>query len=160
MSVLIMLWIISCQREDTPVREIDQVSRIYIDSAGIDMLNDSLNISYKTRRYYDALGLTDNAAVSLQLKQNKNGRYFLEYTAGAVRKTLPTEHSPTIVRSIIAFQMAYPAHTTASILPIQDTLILDYRFSDAEFRLISARYNGKEALHGKEENAHRIEIHK
>lgn len=160
MSVLIMLWMISCQREDTPVREIDQVSRIYIDSAGIDMLNDSLNISYKTRRYYDALGLTDNAAVSLQLKQNKNGRYFLEYTAGAVRKTLPTEHSPTIVRSIIAFQMAYPAHTTASILPIQDTLILDYRFSDAEFRLISARYNGKEALHGKEENAHRIEIHK
>lgn len=160
MSVLIMLWMISCQREDTPVREIDQVSRIYIDSAGIDMLNDSLNISYKTRRYYDALGLTDNAAVSLQLKQNKNGRYFLEYTAGAVRKALPTEHSPTIVRSIIAFQMAYPAHTTASILPIQDTLILDYRFSDAEFRLISARYNGKEALHGKEENAHRIEIHK
>lgn len=160
MSVLIMLWMISCQREDTPVREIDQVSRIYIDSAGIDMLNDSLNISYKTRRYYDALGLTDNSAVSLQLKQNKNGRYFLEYTAGAVRKTLPTEHSPTIVRSIIAFQMAYPAHTTASILPIQDTLILDYRFSDAEFRLISARYNGKEALHGKEENAHRIEIHK
>lgn len=160
MSVLIMLWIISCQREDTPVREIDQVSRIYIDSAGIDMLNDSLNISYKTRRYYDALGLTDNAPVSLQLKQNKNGRYFLEYTAGAVRKNLNEDNSPTIVRSIIAFQMTYPAHTTASILPIQDTLILDYRFSDAEFRLISARYNGKEALHGKEENAHRIEIHK
>ena len=160
MSVLIMAGMISCQREDIPVREIDQVSRIYIDSAGIDMLNDSLSISYKTRRYYDALGLTDNAAVSLQLKQNKNGRYFLEYTAGAVRKILPTEHSPTIVRSIIAFQMAYPAHATASILPIQDTLILDYRYSDTEFRLIRARYNGKEALQGKEENAHRIEIHK
>ena len=101
LTLIICLGFLSCRSNDEPVQQIDQVLNLYIDSAGQDMLNSTIEGSYITVSMNDVNGLTDNAPVNFTNKKDADTANFIEYIAGAKRIGIDSSATSTTYESKI-----------------------------------------------------------
>ena len=154
-----MLFSVGCQRQEVTGPRIDQVTRLYIDSAGVDMLDVALPIHYSAIAWNDEYGLQDNAPVGYQ-RGSVGGRYFLEYAAGATRKPVgASSDGEEVYQSKIRLNIRKKLSETKTSV-FNDTLIINYLNTPEEFRLIDATYNGKKIFIKKPGEPNDITVHK
>ena len=72
LSFLIIFALLSCRNDEAGVQKIDQIIRLYIDSAGQDMLNSNIQGGYTNIRMNDVYGLTDSAPVNFGTKKDQD----------------------------------------------------------------------------------------
>lgn len=154
------LGIISCRNEDDSLQQIDQILHFYIDSAGIDMLNENVSGAYTSYSFNDVYGLTDNAPVSFTEVLDEDSLYFLKYVAGARRIAVDsTDTNHKTLQSKIAMQ--FVTKINDSVNKIQyDTLVLNYNFTPAVFQIQEAIFNGNTIFTKISGNPNIIKIHK
>ena len=85
LAIIICSGFLSCRNTDEPVQQIDQIINLYIDSAGLDMLNNKIAGSYTNISMNDLNGLTDNSPVNFTIKKDADTINYIEYLAGAKR---------------------------------------------------------------------------
>lgn len=141
----LMLGLISCNREAVSGRTIDQNVAIYLDSAGIDLLNAELAQGYQISHITDVLAPRDGVTVGMAASKDASGRHYLYYTAGATRAITGSASEGQTVQSVIALNFAHKT-TSPQKYPVADTLILNYLYNDQVFQIIKASYNGKPVL--------------
>ena len=146
-TVLLLLFsvvsLVSCRSENPDdIQRIDQVVKIYIDSLGQDMLDNTIPGSYISVSLNDIDGLTDNSPVQFSLKKDDSNISFIQYTAGAQRilvETLP--ENKELYRSRIALNMRKQLNDSIQTVT-NDTLILNYTLTPQFFEISTAFYNG------------------
>lgn len=137
---IVLLALSSCRKDEID-QQIDQIAQIYIDSAGIDMLNSKLTNSYTSIQMNDVYGLTDNAPVSFNIKMDQDSLYYIEYVSGAKRKEQDSSNlNAKIYQSKIALNLRRPTGTTTSVMT-HDTLVINYQFSPVIFKIQKVWYN-------------------
>ncbi len=140
-SVLAFFAMMSCRNDDVEVQQIDQVMNLYIDSAGVDLLNTKNNYSYTSVIFNDEYGITDTAPVSFTYAYDADSIRYIDYVAGATRILVDSSDSSNkIYESKIALRIIkkLDSETTTSF---SDTLILKYRSTPDIFQLQNAWYN-------------------
>lgn len=155
-----LLAVISCRSEEDSLQQIDQVLHFYIDSAGIDMLNENVSGAYTSYSFNDVYGLTDNAPVSFTEVLDEDSLYFLKYVAGARRIAVDsTDTNHKTLQSKIAMQ--FVTKINDSVNKIQyDTLVLNYNFTPEVFQIQEAIFNGNTIFTKISGNPNIIKIHK
>lgn len=139
--VLILALLSSCRTDDEGLQQVDQITQIYIDSAGQDMLNSKLINSYVSVSMNDDYGDTDNVPVSFTMKKNSDTVNYIEYIAGARRVLIDSaDSSKKIYESRIALNMQKKISASSQVL-VNDTLILRYVSAPEIFYLNEAWYN-------------------
>ncbi len=139
--VIVFAAAVSCRNDDDLVQQIDQVVNLYIDSAGIDMLNSSVSGSYKTVTMNDVNGITDTAPVSVSIKSDEDTIRYIDYVSGARRIIIDSSDANTKIyesKIAIIFTKKLTDSTTSTF---SDTLILNYVLKPEVFRLEKAWYN-------------------
>jgi len=140
-SMFVLFAVASCRSDDPDGQQIDQVLNLYIDSAGIDLLNSNNIPYYSTIVLNDEYGLTDSAPVSFSYAYDADSLRYIDYVAGATRVLVDSSDSDNkIYQSKIALQITKKLddENTASF---SDTLILNYRSNASIFQLQNAWYN-------------------
>ncbi len=134
--------VLACRKDDEGLQRVDQVLNLYIDSAGIDMLNSNIPGAYTQTAFNDIYGNLDNSPVSFQNKKDSDTVHYMYYVAGARRITLDSvdTYNKTL-QSKIALNLR-KKKTDTTFMTTRDTLILNYRFTPEVFELSEAYYNG------------------
>lgn len=150
----------ACRKDDEGVQRIDQILHLYIDSAGIDMLNSKIPGAYTQVKLNDVYGTTDNAPVSFQDKKDADTIHYIYYVAGARRiVTDSADSSHKTVQSKIALNLVKQL-TDTTFATTRDTLLLNYRFTPEVFELSEAFYNGTQVFTKTAGQPNVIKIHK
>lgn len=141
-TLLLLTVFLSC-RNNEDFQQIDQVVSIYIDSAGIDMLNPKIVGSYTNVRLNDVYGLTDTAPVNFSINKDQDTLNYISYVAGAKRIAIDSSDlSEKIYQSKIAFILSKKLNDTVSKVT-NDTLTLHYTSSPSLFQIQKAWYNNQ-----------------
>ncbi|MBP3839746.1 MAG: hypothetical protein J6D35_02135 [Chryseobacterium sp.] len=140
LSLLIFFALLSCRNDEAGVQKIDQIIRLYIDSAGQDMLNSNIQGGYTNIRMNDVYGLTDSAPVNFSTKKDQDTLSYIEYIAGARRIGIDSTGNTKTYESRIAlsFTKRLTDSTTATI---NDTMTVHYNFTPEIFRVSKVWYN-------------------
>ncbi len=158
--LLVVLSFLSCRKEDEGVQQIDQITHIYIDSAGQDMLNSTLLHSYISVSMNDDYGLTDNVPVSFTPKKTADTVNYLEYIAGATRMLVDSSDAQRkIYESRISLSMLKKTSDTTQV-NVNDTLVLRYVNSPEIFFLNEAWYNSTKVFTKTPGQPNVLQIHK
>lgn len=140
---VILAAMISCRNDDNSIQVIDQVVNLYIDSAGIDMLNSKIGGSYQSIKMNDVNGITDTAPVSFTPKFDKDSLHYIEYIAGARRILIDSsDANEKIYESKISLIFTTKVNDSVTST-FSDTLKLSYLSSPEIFRLEKAWYNNQ-----------------
>lgn len=131
----------SCRKDDEVIQRIDQVINLYIDSAGVDMLNTNIPGGYSNIQMNDVNGLRDSAPVSFTLKKDADTINYIEYTAGARRIGVDTLSFPKIYESEIALILNKKVNDSTSNV-INDTMTVHYSLTPELFQVSKVWYNG------------------
>lgn len=131
---------ISCRDDDRVVQKIDQVMQLYIDSAGQDMLNNSIPGSYNNIQWNDVNGLLDNAPVSYSNRKDIDTVNFLEYVAGARRVGIDSVGDRKTYESKIALLLTKRITDSTSAVT-NDTMTIQYLLTPEVFQVSKVWYN-------------------
>lgn len=144
---------LACRGDDESLQKIDQVLELYVkNSSGQDLLNTSIDGSYKSVTLTDIGGLYDQSSISgYALKKDADTVTYLEYKAGATRYLLDSTN-PDYKRYRSDMQANY---ITASNDTIQDTISVVYEWTPQVFQIQSVMYN-KATVFTKTEGASNI----
>lgn len=134
--------LLSCRNGDDVVQNIDQVIKLYIDSAGVDMLNSKIPGGYTNIRMNDVNGLRDSAPVSFNLQKDADTLNYIEYIAGARRIGIDTLAFPKTYQSKVALRMDKKINETTTNV-INDTMTIQYSLSPDLFQVSKIWYNGE-----------------
>ena len=140
LSVLMSFALFSCRNDEDAVQKIDQVIRLYIDSAGQDMLNSNIKGSYSNIRMNDVYGLTDSAPVNFSTKKDQDTVNFIEYIAGARRIGIDSAGTSKTYESKIALIMSRSLPNAATAI-VNDTMTIQYSFTPELFQVSKIWYN-------------------
>lgn len=151
--------LLSCRKDDETVQRIDQVVKLYIDSAGVDMLNTNIPGGYSNVRMNDVNGLRDSAPVSFSLEKNADTLSYIEYVAGARRLGIDTLAFPKIYESKIALIMDRNIDAS-TINVVNDTLIIHYALTPELFQVSKIWYNGELKFTKTEGSANTVKVTK
>lgn len=152
--------VLSCRQDVDSLQQIDQVVRMYVDSAGQDMLNPSLEHSYQTLTMNDVNGLTDTAPVSVSLLYDADSLRYLDYVKGATRIPRDTTNPDAkIYESEIALIYTQKKNDSVTVT-INDTLKLHYISKPEIFTLQNAWYNNELVFTKEPGQPNIINIHK
>lgn len=131
---------LSCRGSDEDVQQIDQVIHLYIDSAGIDMLNAKIPAAYSDIKINDVNGLTDIAPVSFSLRKNSDTVNYIEYVAAARRILVDSAGTNKTYESKLA--LAFSKRNGASTpRVITDTLRIRYQSTPELFQVSQIWFN-------------------
>ena len=134
--------LLSCRNGDDVVQNIDQVIKLYIDSAGVDMLNSKIPGGYTNIRMNDVNGLRDSAPVSFNLQKDADTLNYIEYIAGARRIGIDTLAFPKTYESKIALRLDKKiSETTTNV--VNDTMTVQYSLTPELFQVSKIWYNGE-----------------
>lgn len=156
---VIFVGVISCRSSDENIQDIDQIVRLYIDSAGIDMLNSSDTLAYQSLSFNDVYSDTESSPVSFSSAYDDDTIYYRQYTAGATRSLVDdSDENNLIYESKIALTLAttYNDETISTY----DTLTLRYTYTPMLFQINQAFYNNQEITMEESDDAHLIKIYK
>lgn len=157
---LLIISLFSCRKGDEDVQKIDQITHIYIDSAGQDMLNSKLLNSYIAVSMNDDYGITDNVPVSFTLKKTADTVNYLEYVAGAKRILVDSSDAQRkIYESRIALNMIKKTSDSTQV-KVNDTLILRYVNAPDIFYLNEAFYNKVKVFSKTPGQPNLVQVHK
>lgn len=142
-AMVTFLAFLSCRNDDDSVQKIDQITNLYIDSAGQDMLNSKISGSYTNIQWNDVNGLVDNSPVNFSLKKDADTVNYIEYLAGAKRILIDSsDANAKIYQSEITFILTKKVtDSTTSIF--NENLVLNYVMKPNSFRIENAWYNNK-----------------
>ncbi|MGA9211109.1 hypothetical protein [Kaistella sp.] len=140
LTLVMFFAFLSCRSGEESVQKIDQVIKLYIDSAGQDMLNAKLSGSYVFTSMNDVYGLTDNAPVSVSIKKNSDTINYIEYLAGAKRIGIDSSGSMKIYESKIALRLTKKIHDSNRVT--NDTMTIQYQSTPNLFQVAKIWYNG------------------
>lgn len=157
--VMMFVGVISCRSSDENIQDIDQIVRLYIDSAGIDMLNSSDTLAYQSLSFNDVYGDTESAPVSFSSAYDDDSIYYRQYAAGATRSLVDSsDENNLIYESKIALTLTttYNDETISTY----DTLTLRYTYTPTLFQINQAFYNNQEITMEESDDAHLIKIYK
>lgn len=144
--ILVFSTVLSCRSGEEEIQEIDQVLKIYVDSAGIDMLNGKVPKSYKTITFNDINGTTDNAPVSLNLLKDEDTLNYMQYISGAKRILIDSSDlSRKLYQSKIAIRYAKPSGISFTYV-VLDTMQINYSLTPQRFQIDQVIYNNKEVF--------------
>lgn len=131
---------LSCGKDDDDLQKIDQIVHLYIDSAGIDMLNTNIAGAYTNVAMNDVYGIADSAPVSVNLKKDADTINYIEYLAGAKRIAIDSSGDNKTYESKIALILTKKVNdSTTSVF--SDTLKIQYNFSPTLFQVSKVWYN-------------------
>ena len=151
---------ISCRNDEFEFQKIDQVLNIYIDSAGIDMLNFSLPNAYTSVSANDVYGVTDTSPVRLSFLKDSDTLNYMEYVSGAKLKLIDSSDvSSKIYESKIAFLVTKKLNDSVSSR-FSDTLKLNYVMRSDLFQIQKAWYNNQLVFTKVEGQANFIKVSK
>lgn len=151
---------VACRKDEDSLQKIDQVIHLYIDSAGVDMLNKKIPGAYTQINLFDVYGTIDNAPVTFQDKKDADTIHYIEYIAGAKRRTLDSlDSNHKTLQSKIALRML-KKKTDTTFFTQNDTLILNYSYTPEAFELREAFYNGNKVFTKVAGSPNMIKIHK
>ena len=142
--LIIFAALISCRGDEESVQKMDQILHIYIDSAGKDMLNNTIEGSYQTVVMNDEYGITDTAPVQFSLKYDKDSLRYIEYVSGARRIGIDSSDvNSKIYQSEIELILTQKKtnSTTTTTSTFSDVLVLNYALKPEVFRIEKAWYN-------------------
>lgn len=149
---------IACRTDDSPIQEIDQTLQIFVDSAGIDMLNKNLPLAYQSVVWNDINGLTDNTPVSYNLLKTTDTINYLQYIAGAKRILIDSSNlDKKLYQSKIALKFSKPTPNSAVHI-VNDTMIINYSFSPERFQIDNVIYNNAQVFTKSVSGDNRIKI--
>lgn len=138
---LVLICIISCRTDDSPIQEIDQTLQIFVDSAGTDMLNSKLPLAYKTLSFNDINGLTDISPFSINLMKTSDTINYLQYIAGAKRILVDSSNiDKKLYQSKIALRFSKPTPNSGLYI-VNDTMVVNYSFTPERFQIDNVIYN-------------------
>ncbi|MBB4807992.1 hypothetical protein HNP38_003332 [Chryseobacterium defluvii] len=131
---------LSCRNDEDSLQKIDQIFNLYIkDGAGKDLLNTGKpgSFSYSMN---DTFGNTVTAPVSSSLKMTSDSVYYIEYIAGAKRRTLDSiSPDNRTYHSKIALELKRTVNNVADT--INDTLEIQYEWTPSVFQVSKVYYN-------------------
>lgn len=134
------LGLFGCRGDQVTGANMDQVLHFYVsDAAGVDLLNTANSAAYNSVVLYDSDALRDGVTVSASKKTDSEGRYYLEYVAGATR-TL--QSGSTAGERIYVSNMMVRYVTSASTEIEEDALRLEYEWTSQWFRIKRVFYKG------------------
>ena len=132
--------LLSCRNDEDAVQKIDQVIRLYIDSAGQDMLNANIKGGYSNMRMNDVYGLTDSAPVNFSPKKDQDTVSYIEYIAGARRIGIDSAGNSKTYESRIALSYS-KSLTDSTTTVVNDTMTVQYTFTPELFQVSKIWYN-------------------
>ena len=151
---------IACRTDDSPIQEIDQTLEIFVDSAGIDMLNKNLPLAYQSIIWNDINGLTDNTPVSYNLLKTTDTINYLQYIAGAKRILIDSSNlDKKLYQSKIAIKFSKPT-PNAAVYVVNDTMVINYSFSPERFHIDNVIYNNAQVFTKSVNGENKIKINK
>lgn len=135
--------LLSCGSDDDSLQKIDQTFNLYIrNSAGQDLLNKDKPGSFSSFSMNDVFGATDVAPVSGSLKVTSDSLYYIEYIAGAKRRTLDSiSPDNRTYHSVIALALRKTVNNVVEVT--NDTLEIQYQWSPSEFQVSKVYYNNE-----------------
>ena len=139
-SLILFFAFLSCRDDDRIIQNIDQVMQLYIDSAGQDMLNNTIEGSYTNIQWNDVYGLLDNAPVSYSNKKDMDTVNFLEYVAGARRLGIDSAGDRKTYESKIALLLTRRI-TDSTTAVTNDTMTIHYLSTPEVFQVSKVWYN-------------------
>lgn len=131
---------LGCRNNDNDLQKIDQILNLYIDSAGHDMLNNTIAGSYSNIQGNDIYGLTDNAPVSFNNKKDADTVNYLEYLAGARRIPIDSVGDLKTYESRIALILTRRVNDSTTTIN-NDTMKIEYTSSPRLFQVSKVYYN-------------------
>ena len=144
LKFLVLASIVSCRTDDSPIREIDQTLQIFVDSAGIDMLNSNLPLAYESVSFNDINGLTDNTPVSFSTLKTTDTLSYLQYISGAKRILIDSSNlDRKLYQSKIALTFSKTTPNNA-LFTVNDTMIINYSFTPERFQIENVIYNNSQ----------------
>lgn len=135
----------SCRNDEQEVQQIDQLLRLYIDSAGRDMLNSNITGTYRNIRLNDVYGITDTAPVSFLLKKDSDTLNYLEYIAGARRIGIDSAGTTKTYESRIALTFDRKVNDSTSFA-VNDTMTIRYSWTPELFQISKIWYNNADVF--------------
>lgn len=141
LTAIFSLLVLNCRKEQDDIQQIDQTMKVYIDSAGKDMLNTKISGAYSGLNINDINGVTDTAPVSAySIKKDKDTVAYIEYIAGAKRLLVDSSDvNKKIYESALALNYTTLISTTKT-KKTSDTLVLRYTLSPQLFQITSGEY--------------------
>jgi hypothetical protein len=136
----VLLGFFSCRNDESSVQKIDQIINLYIDSAGIDMLNLKIPESYTQIRMNDVYGLSDNSPVIFNRRIDVDTIHYIEYIAGARRIRIDSSGDPKTFESKIALIMTKKINDSTNTV-INDILTINYLWTPQLFQVSKIWYN-------------------
>lgn len=135
------IFLLSCRGDEVGIPKIDQVLQLYISENGKDALNTNIPGAYRVD-FNDVYGTKDVAPVSFSTKKDADTVTYIEYVAGA-KRILTDSLSPTnrYYQSKIALKLTQQPLTDPAVV-VHDTLVLNYHYTDIDFQISEAFYNG------------------
>ncbi|MFC6267187.1 hypothetical protein [Frigoriflavimonas asaccharolytica] len=144
--ILCFVSVISCRTDDSVIREIDQTLNIFVDSAGIDMLNSNVDFGYQTLTFNDINGDTDSSPVTINLLKTADTINYLQYVAGAKRVLIDSSNlDRKLYQSKIALKFSKPTPNLGTFV-VDDTMIINYSFSPERFQIDNVIYNNEQVF--------------
>lgn len=138
--IILFFAFISCRTDDRVIQNIDQVMNIYIDSAGQDMLNNTIKGSYTNIQWNDVYGLLDNSPVSYLNRKDVDTLNFLEYVAGARRVGVDSVGDRKIYESKIEFRLTKKITDSLNAVTT-DMMTIQYLSTPEVFQVSKVWYN-------------------
>ena len=142
--LIIFAALISCRGDEESVQKMDQILHIYIDSAGKDMLNNTIEGSYQTVSLNDEYGILDTAPVQVSLRYDKDSLRYIEYVSGARRIGIDSSDANSKIYESeieLTFTQKKANSTTPTTSTFTDVLVLNYTLKPEVFRIEKAWYN-------------------
>ena len=144
--IIISLAFLSCRNSDDVAQEIDQNLVIYVDSAGIDLLNSKIPNAYSSISFNDINGVTDSAPVSYSLLKDADTINYMKYVSGAKRILIDSSNvNKKIYQSKIALKFTKTTQNSA-IYTLNDTMVINYSFSPERFQIDNVIYNNTQVF--------------
>ncbi len=143
-TMLIILTLICCQRDDEETQVIDQVLKLYMkNSDGQDLLNPSIKGSYSTPTLLDLLGQKDLQVISgYTFLKDADTIVYMDYAAGAVRR-LRDSISPQQKTYYSKFVIRLPKTINEVVVNDNDTIEIEYNWTPSLFQISKLWYNDK-----------------
>lgn len=141
--IIVLTFLFSCRSDDDELQKVDQIFNLYMkDSAGQDLLNKNKEGSFFSYSVNDALGDTDVAAVSIPLKMTSDSLYYMEYIAGAKRKTIDSiSPDDRTYHSVLELQLRRTVNNVTDT--INDVMEIQYHWTPSVFEISKVYYNGE-----------------
>ena len=156
-----MLGMVSCRNGDDSPQQIDQIANIYIDSAGVDMLNTKLAGTYTTVAMKDLGGIYDRVPISgFSVRKDSDTLNFIEYLSGAARNpvdSLSTE-AVKVYRSDILLQLTKTVNKVNKTTT--DKMNIFYTSTPEVFGISKIYYNKKLVFTKTAGQPNTVKIHK